>query len=377
MNQQFYIEISPLGESQFTGVAQVAAAICEQALADAHPPRFIMGRSLIHTAIVEQLVLTRDGSLLGWLLSRSAGRLAPLRQDFGRSVGIFPNRKYAQRSFDVEIQFVHDLSTVVTPQYHIQGTIDFHRASFWSDVPTNDLTVCDSDATTADVLSYLPNVDPDRVRTIPLSYHFDTASHHLIQKLHGESSAIEPFVMVLGTLEPRKNVRAVLELLARSPGLLQAARFLFVGRFGWGGSMRAAITELGLDEAVRSGRIVMTGFLSEPAKNLLLHQASLVLYPSLFEGFGLPVLEALAAGIPVVTTRSSSIPEAGGDAAIYFDPFIAGDLDRAVYQGLFGSAANQGRIERGRHWAAQFEWTETWKLLKRWAAQSDKSGIAA
>ncbi len=365
VDPRYYVEISTLGEQQYTGVSQVAAGLCAAALDDPSPVRFMVGRRLVPDDVVSALLRTRDGSLLDWHLSRTDGALAPLREDFGRAIAIYPNRKFTRRLFDRELQVVHDLRTVLMPHQHKPETVLFHNTAYRTDVATNDLTLCVSEATAADVRSYIVGVDPDRVRTIPLGHAIDTLSRRMLDDESAASQSSERYVMVLGTLEPRKNGRSVLELLARVPTLLAAAKFVFVGHAGWGASMAQTITDLGLDDAVRAGRIVMTGFLSEPAKNLLLHHAAALVYPSLFEGFGLPVLEALCAGVPVVTTRGSSIAEAGGDAPFYFDPFITGDLDRALYAALFDTSAVKIHVDRGRRWAARFDWAGTWSRIKQ------------
>ncbi len=90
----------------------------------------------------------------------------------------------------------------------------------------------------------------------------------------------------------------------------------------------------------------------------------MVIYPSLFEGFGLPVLEALAAGVPCVTTRSSSLPEAGGPCAYYFDPFTTGDFDRALMAALLDLRMDrEGTRARALAWASGFSWERTFARM--------------
>ena len=112
-----------------------------------------------------------------------------------------------------------------------------------------------------------------------------------------------------------------------------------------------------LENALGAGRIVFTGFVDDYTKYKLLAGAQATLYPSLFEGFGLPVLESLSAGTPCVASWSSSIPEVGGPVCTYFDPLSASDMERALSDMLVrrareGDALRAACLAR----AAAFTW---------------------
>ena len=121
---------------------------------------------------------------------------------------------------------------------------------------------------------------------------------------------------------------AMLDMLERAPALLDSHRFVFAGKMGWLEEQHSL--PHGLEPARAAGRIVFTGFVGDYEKYLLLAGAEATLYPSLFEGFGLPVLESLSAGTPCVASWSSSIPEVGGRVCSYFDPLSAPDMHRAL-----------------------------------------------
>jgi len=140
--------------------------------------------------------------------------------------------------------------------------------------------------------------------------------------------SIEPYFLILGTREPRKNVAQVLELIARYPDLLDRHRFVFAGKLGWLANQQEMPEVLGA--ATQAGKILFTGFVTEYEKYKLLLGAQATIYPSVFEGFGLPVLESLSVGTPCVASFSSSIPEAGGAFCHYFDPLSVTDLHRAL-----------------------------------------------
>ena len=130
----------------------------------------------------------------------------------------------------------------------------------------------------------------------------------------------ERFLLHVGTLQPRKNVPLLLDALARLGR--DDAPLVLVGGKGWFyDTIFARVTALGLGQRVR-----FAGYVDDDALPLWYNAAAALVFPSLYEGFGLPIVEALACATPVVAARTSSLPEAGGDAALYFDPTDADDL---------------------------------------------------
>ena len=356
MEPRLLLEIGPLQEGNYTGIAQVTAAIAEHMLADTgRPTGFFFGRAMVDRPIVEDLLARRNGELLPWHLQRSSPRPAPadLRS---RQIAIFPNRKTVRRGFDVECQIVHDLSTLLTPQFHHADTVAYHATSLLDDVRSNDLTFCVSEATRQDVLRYLGPLPPDRVLTVPLAA---TLPARDLGRFTARDP--EPYVLVLGTIEPRKNVEVVLSHLGEHREMLHRMRFVFLGRFGWGEPIDALLRRHQLLDEARAGLVVFPGFVAESVKNALIENARLLVYPSLFEGFGLPVLEALSLGVPCVTTRSSSIPEVGGDVCAYFDPDLPGDFGRVLTRTLteLRLGGRDGASAR-RTQAARYSWSASY-----------------
>lgn len=351
MTRHWWLEIGPLKEGNYTGISQVTAALADCLLGDTQrQPGFFYGRAVIPVPIVASVLTQRHGELLEWYVARAELHAAPTSAD-ADSIAIFPNRKTCRRGFGCETQIIHDLSTLLTPQFHGAETVAYHALSLRDDVHSNDLTFCVSEATRSDLLAYLGPLDPARVVTTLLGGGDGAAS--------GPQSC-EPYVLVLGTVEPRKNIVQVLQFLAEQPQVLRGLRFVFLGRHGWGETPETLLARHGLTDPFAHGRILFPGFVSDAAKHLLIGQARLLIYPSLFEGFGLPVLEALAAGTPCLTTRSSSLPEVGGAVCCYFDPFIPGDFAQSFAGALHDTPALRAR--RVAH-AAAFTWSRCWASM--------------
>ena len=354
-----YLEIGPLKELEFTGIAHVTAAIAAEMLGDTqNVPLFFFGRMMVDNEVVESLLQARSGDLLEWHIKRCSGRSAPLSAGgAGHHVGIFPNTKTCRSVFDFETQIIHDLSTLLTPQYHNQDTIDYHAKTILDDLRTNDLTICVSEATRTDILRYLGPIDPNRLVTI-----HNAAS--AIDVTLSVSQNSKPHILILGTIEPRKNVGEVLSLLRRHPSFADQYNFIFLGRYGWGASVDRLVEQYGLSAMVADGSLLFPGFVSEATKNELVQSATLLIYPSLFEGFGLPIVEAMSLGVPCLTTVSSSMPEVGGEACFYFDPFTPNGFRTAFVAALIDIRQNGAKVsERCRQQAARFSWKQSYRDL--------------
>ena len=276
----------------------------------------------------------------------------------GIAVGLHTNMKFARRVFPIEGQIVHDLTTVVTPDYHTAETNAYHQEKFYGDLMSNDVTFCVSASTAADVRTFYGDM-PGSIVVSHLGADWD----HIAPEIGALHVDAEKYVFILGTLEPRKNVRDILNLLAEYPELTRRYRFVFGGRVGWGDAFEAQVEKLGLSALLESGRILKTGFVSEATKYLLIKNARLVIYPSLYEGFGLPVAEAISLGTPVVTTPSSSLPEVGRELAFYFTPGDGESLHDAVTKAL-DAKPDSARREAMEQWRDHFSWDRCYRTIR-------------
>ncbi len=158
------------------------------------------------------------------------------------------------------------------------------------------------------------------------------------------------FLLHVGTLQPRKNIPVVLEALARiqRPDLL----LVLAGGKGWMyEEIFARVVALGLEDQVR-----FIGYVEDDALPLWYNAATVLLFPSVYEGFGLPVVEAMACGTPVIAAQSSSIPEAGGEAALYFNPHDSETLASGLTAVLDNEDLAAAMREKGLIQAQRFSW---------------------
>jgi glycosyltransferase involved in cell wall biosynthesis len=358
-----YFDISPLLDPQWTGIPVVAAGLA--AALRAHLPdqlRFFLDMAVIDSHAVADALRRHSGLFLKRDIDAGravAGMLPVLHGNAsgpagaGPSIGLFPSVKRIRRVFDVECSLFHDLSTLVLPHFHMKLNVDHHMEAMMADLASDDLVVTVSTASRDDLLAYL-GVDAARIAVVPNGVGWP--AHFAVEAANRLATGAEPYVLILGTREPRKNVMLVFDMLKRAPELLASHRFVFAGKMGWLEEQHALPRVL--QPARDAGRLMFPGFVGDHAKYQLLAGAEATLYPSLFEGFGLPVLESLSAGTPCVASWSSSVPEAGGALCSYFDPLSAADMRRALLETLARRRAEGDALrEACRAHAARFSWT--------------------
>jgi len=162
------------------------------------------------------------------------------------------------------------------------------------------------------------------------------------------------FVLFVSTLEPRKNVVGLLDGFARACAAGYPGDLVLVGRWGW----HTEAAQAALAASPVRHRIVHLDYLDRAELAAALRRAEALLFPSFLEGFGLPVVEAMACGVPVITSPCSSLPEVAGDAALYVDPHDPAAIAAAVVR-LAGDPELRARLAAaGLARAARFDWAE-------------------
>lgn len=165
----------------------------------------------------------------------------------------------------------------------------------------------------------------------------------------------DPYILTVGTLEPRKNHVRLIRAFEGIADVFPAVRMAIVGAEGW---KAGAVTEVLASSRVAE-RIHWLRFVSSEDLAALYQEAMVFAYPSLYEGFGLPLLEAMAAGVPVLTSRVSSLPEVAGYAALLVDPESVDAIRMGLQRLLQDPQLRNGMAQRGRLREAQFSWEKT------------------
>lgn len=177
-----------------------------------------------------------------------------------------------------------------------------------------------------------------------------------IEQLKRARGLSAPYVLAVGSLQPRKNlVRLVRAFAAAKKRRPSTHKLMLVGKPAWPKSeLETAIRTSGA-----ASDIVFTGYVPDAELVRLYYGAEFFVYPSLYEGFGLPIVEAMACGVPVIASRSSSMPEITGDAALLIDPWQEDDLSAAIDRLRFDEALRHKLADQGRVRARLFSWKKT------------------
>jgi len=173
----------------------------------------------------------------------------------------------------------------------------------------------------------------------------DAAAGHRI-------AGADHYVLAIGTIEPRKNLPVLVDAFDRVATTHPDLHLVVAGRVGWGDdAFRTACAR-----ARHRSRIRALGYVSASARRDLLAGASLLAYPSRYEGFGFPPLEAMAVGVPVVAARAGAIPEVTGDAALLVDPDDPEGLAESLRRALDDPELRRDLVTRGRARVGCFSW---------------------
>ena len=292
-----------------------------------------------------------------------------LRKRIGADVVHFPANVGPLLAMDGAVLTVHDLSFLRGPQWYRRNRAAYYRYAVRRSARLAARVIVDSQATAADVIGLL-GVPEDRIDVVPLGvghefrcgYHAQTgfgrgAPPPLQTDVRERYRLPERFFLFVGTLEPRKNLVRLIDAFTRIAAECEYDLVL-AGRDGWKvAPMRAAAAA-----SPHAHRIHFPGFVADEDLPAVLSAAHALVWPSLYEGFGLPPLEAMACGTPVVTSNTSSLPEVVGDAALQVDPNDLEALADAMRAVATDAALRDNLVEKGAHRAAQFTWDRTAQL---------------
>ena len=290
---------------------------------------------------------------IGWMQMCAARALDAVKAD----VAHFTNGMIPFAPPVSTVVTIHDMSLTLYPQCHPLRRLLLNRPLMRVAMRQATAIVTVSNSTRRDLLR-LHGVPADRVSVVheaaspvfrPIR---DRARLELIRTKYG----LPPrFILYVGTIEPRKNLGRLMAAVAQARAAGIPHHLVCVGPYGWSSRDLAGLIEhLGLAPYVH-----FTGYVPFDDLPALYNLGDLFVFPSLYEGFGLPVVEAMACGTPVITANSSSLGEIAGDAAITVDPSSTEALAQAIRELAIDEARRRDLGERGRHRSRSFSWTQT------------------
>jgi len=253
---------------------------------------------------------------------------------------------------------VFDLTPIKHPTYHTKGMISRYISDFPHLLKNADMVIAISNCTKNDIIEHF-DVAEERVRVTPLAANDDykqISDKNAIDKIKSIYDIDKDYILFVGTLEPRKNLVNLLKAYSILPDYLKHDYALVLcGKKGWYyEEIFETVRELKLEN-----KVIFTGYVPDEDIPLLMNGAAVFVYPSFYEGFGLPPLEAMACGTPVISTNVSSIPEVVGDAGILVSPTDVEELSDAMLRVLDSETLKAQLSEKGLKQASKFSWRAT------------------
>lgn len=241
---------------------------------------------------------------------------------------------------------IFDLTAIAYPQWHYQRTTQLDRVRLNRIKKYADLVLAISENSKADFLQFSPHSNVDVVYP---------SSSHIYEKKYSQEESLRVlkkynltpgYYLSVSTLEPRKNLEGLINAYLKTA---QDKKLLLVGGKGWKNNQLLKLIKK------NSGKIIMAGFLENKDMPILFQQALCLIYPSFYEGFGIPILEAFNSKIPVISSNTSSMPEVGGDAVFYVNPHRINEIAQALEQ-IKDDDFRQKLIKKGLLQAKKFSW---------------------
>jgi len=251
------------------------------------------------------------------------------------------------------ITIIHDLTPILFPQYHPFFSRFLQKVFLPRIIKKADLVITNSCNTSKDVIRF-SKIAQNKTHTILLGkdsiFKPDNRKSILLKY-----NIKEPYILNVGTIEPRKNLITLLRAFTLFKDRFDSdISLVIVGGSGWKNKALATV----LNNHPYKNAIVLTGFVDRNDMPAIYSQCSTFVYPSIYEGFGLPLIEAMACGAPCISANNSSLPEVGGDAALYFKTKDPISLSKTIYRVISNHKLQKELMFASKKQAEKFTWTK-------------------
>ncbi len=265
---------------------------------------------------------------------------------------------------------VHDLGYHYFPQAHPRQQLAYLRWSTRHNARRSQVVIADSEATKTDLMRFY-GVQSHKIHVIYPGCEPGLAQvtdANILTTVQARYGIMPPYLLYLGTLQPRKNLGRLIQAYAQLPD--QNHQLVLAGKAGW--LTQPILTQIAALPADVAARVVLPGYVPDADKAALISGAAALLYPSLYEGFGFPVLEGQVCGVPVLCAQNSSMPEVAGAGALQVQAERVAEIEAGITRLLTDGALRQQLIAAGRANTARFTWeraaTQTLHLLQQAAS---------
>lgn len=284
---------------------------------------------------------------------------ARLRADYARRGYIYHETNFVASPYKgPNVVTIHDLSHHHFPEFHPQAAVDYLDRNVPFTLKQAYKVIADSEYTRRDTIEVY-GLPEDKVIAIPLGVepcfrpYTEEECKPVLDKM---GLGYRGFVLSVCTLQPRKNLPRLVAAFAKLPlALREAFPLVLIGAQGW---MNSALMR-DIEKLIKAKQLILPGYMPRETLLQLYASAAVFAYPSLFEGFGLPVAEAMASGVAVLTSNATSLPEVSAGACLEVDPYSVDDIEAGLERLLNDEALRNALVVKGLARAAELTWEET------------------
>lgn len=257
---------------------------------------------------------------------------------------------------------IHDLSFLTFPEFHPPQRVAHLKKNIVHSINRSSTVIVDTDFILNEMHQHFP-ISKGKTSTVHLAVSTDfrpLLQSECIVTLQKFNLSYQKYILSVATLEPRKNLKRLVMAYKLLPiEIRNEYPLVLVGNHGWKNSdlMKES------SSLIENKQIIISGHVSDVDLKTLYAGANLFVYPSLYEGFGLPVLEAMASGIPVITSGNGATAEVSGNSAIHIDPYSEQDICNAIQMIISNERLRLDLIEKGFKRSRDFKWEYTTKKV--------------
>lgn len=302
--------------------------------------------------------------------------LYPIEKFIGE-VDVFHSSDWTQpptNSNTKKVTTVHDLIPFLFPASAHPKIMAAQKRRLTRVKKEVDLIIADSQTTKDDLVKFL-NIDEEKIKVIYLAPapEFKPQDDQKVDEVLQKYKIKKPYILSAATQEPRKNIQKLLDVFENIAKVRPDLRLVLTGKYGWGPGLH-----IGENARLAGRQVIWTDYVPQEDLVVLYSGCRVFVYPSLYEGFGLPILEAMACGAPVITSNNSSMAEIAKNAAILVDPRSDGQLTRAINLILNLNLENYQKMVRASlDRARKYTWTKTARETLKVYEEVGRSGHQA
>ncbi|MGY5266266.1 glycosyltransferase family 4 protein [Paraclostridium bifermentans] len=261
-----------------------------------------------------------------------------------------------------KIATIHDMAMYTMKDKYTKGQVLTKTTLLNNTIKHADKLICISEFTKKELVKYYPNIDENKIEVVYNGFEYKEIylTQEDVDNTMKRYNITKDYLLFVGTLSPHKNIERIVEAFAKVRKQGYEYQLVICGKKGWlYGDIFNKVKELNLEKEV-----VFTDYVTDKELEVLYKNTKLFIFPSLYEGFGFPPIEAMARKVPVLTSKEGAIPEIVGNAAIFCNAYDVEDIYGKIMLILKNNNLNQELINRGIQRLEYFSWENTRKKIE-------------